>query len=114
MARSARVCSQDIAHHVTRRGNARQTVFYSDHGRRVYLNLLRANCRLQQLSVLGYRLLPNPVHLWSPKRRNRSRLRSNTPTAATPHTTTPASPHRAVFGRAGITPVQRRRRPRRA
>ena len=45
MARLARVIWNDIAYHVTQRGNARQTVFDSDHDRQVYMDLLRINCR---------------------------------------------------------------------
>jgi REP-associated tyrosine transposase len=63
MARLARVLSVDIPFHVTQRGNARQCVFESDADRLVYLDLLRTHCRTQRLSLLGYCLMSNHVHL---------------------------------------------------
>ena len=63
MARLARVLSVDTPHHVTQRGNARQLVFESDADHLVYLDLLRSNCRIQHLSLLGYCLMSNHVHL---------------------------------------------------
>ena len=46
MARFARVVAIDAPHHITQRGNARQTVFEGDADRLVYLDLLRQHCRL--------------------------------------------------------------------
>ena len=63
MARLARVLSTDTPHHVTQRGNARQLVFESDADRLVYLDLLRTNCQIQRLSLAGYCLMSNHVHL---------------------------------------------------
>jgi REP-associated tyrosine transposase len=63
MARLARVLSADIPFHVTQRGNARQYVFECDADRLVYLDLLRTHCRTQRLSLLGYCLMSNHVHL---------------------------------------------------
>jgi len=63
MARLARVLWNDIAYHVTQRGNSRQSVFCSDQDRHVYLDLLRTNCRRYRLSLLGYCLMSNHVHL---------------------------------------------------
>ena len=63
MARLARVLSADSPYHVTQRGNARQLVFESDADRLVYLDLLRTNCQVQRLSVIGYCLMSNHVHL---------------------------------------------------
>ena len=40
MGRIARVVVPGWPHHVTQRGNHRQTVFFSDHDREVYLELL--------------------------------------------------------------------------
>jgi putative transposase len=48
---------------VTQRGNARQSIVYSDQDRQVYLDLLRANCDRYRLSLLGYCLMSNHVHL---------------------------------------------------
>ena len=63
MARLPRVIAIDVPHHVTQRGNARQVVFASDADRLVYLDLLRRNADLHGLSVLGYCLMSNHVHL---------------------------------------------------
>jgi putative transposase len=63
MARLARVLCNDTAYHVTQRGNARQSVFHSDQDRSVYLDLLRTQCRVQQLALAGYCLMSNHVHL---------------------------------------------------
>jgi len=63
MARLARVVATGFPHHVTQRGNARRTIFESDTDRLVYLNLLQSNCELHALSVLGFCLMSNHVHL---------------------------------------------------
>jgi putative transposase len=59
----ARVVAVDVPHHVTQRGNARQFVLESDPDRRVYLQLLERYCRLHRVSLLGYCLMSNHVHL---------------------------------------------------
>ncbi len=63
MARFARVVATGLPHHVTQRGNARRIIFESDTDRLVYLNLLQSNCELHALSVLGFCLMSNHVHL---------------------------------------------------
>jgi putative transposase len=63
MARLSRVVAVDTPHHITQRGNARQYVLETDADRPVYLDLLRRNCRLEHLSLLGYCLMSNHVHL---------------------------------------------------
>jgi len=63
MARLARVVALDTPHHVTQRGNARRFVLESDADRRVYLQLLQHYSRLHHLSLLGYCLMSNHVHL---------------------------------------------------
>ena len=63
MARLARVMAVDTAHHVTQRGNARQFILESDADRRVYLDLLRQYSGLHELSLIGYCLMSNHVHL---------------------------------------------------
>jgi hypothetical protein len=63
MARLARVVGIGLPHHVTQRGNARQFILAADEERLVYLDLFRQYSRLHQLSVLGYCLMSNPVHL---------------------------------------------------
>jgi putative transposase len=63
VARLARVVAIDTPHHVTQRGNARQCIFESDADRLVYLDLLQRNCELHALSLVGYCLMSNHVHL---------------------------------------------------
>lgn len=63
MARLARIVALGVPHHVTQRGNARRPVFATDTDRLVYLDLLASNCRLHRLSVLGFCLMSNHVHL---------------------------------------------------
>jgi putative transposase len=63
MARLPRVVVVDVPHHVTQRGNARQIILSNDADRRVYLELLRDYSQLYGLSLLGYCLMSNHVHL---------------------------------------------------
>lgn len=51
------------AHHVTQRGNNRQEVFHTDEDREVFLAHLRAASRRFGLTVEGYCLMGNHVHL---------------------------------------------------
>jgi putative transposase len=63
MARFPRVVAVDVPHHVTQRGNARQVILSSDADRFTYLELLREYSQLYGLSLLGYCLMSNHVHL---------------------------------------------------
>jgi putative transposase len=63
MARIPRVVAVDTPHHITQRGNARRTVFETDSDRLAYLSLLTQYSRHYDLSILGYCLMPNHVHL---------------------------------------------------
>ena len=63
MARFARVVVPDVPHHVTQRGNARQMIFENDADRKTYLGLLRQYSQLHGVSLLGYCLMSNHVHL---------------------------------------------------
>jgi putative transposase len=59
----ARVVVVDVPHHVTQRGNARQFILAGDADRVVYLDLLRHYSQLHKLSLIGYCLMSNHVHL---------------------------------------------------
>ncbi len=50
-------------HHITQRGNAQQTVFFSDQDRTTYLNLLRVYSARYHLHIWGYCLMNNHVHI---------------------------------------------------
>ena len=63
MARFPRVVAVDVPHHVTQRGNARQVILASDADRLTYLALLREYAQICRLSLLGYCLMSNHVHL---------------------------------------------------
>lgn len=63
MARLARIAVVNVAHYVTQRGNARQFILANDDERKVYVNLLRKYLQLCELSLLGYCLMSNHVHL---------------------------------------------------
>ncbi len=63
MARLPRVVVVDVPHHVTQRGNSRQVILASDADRITYLELLRQYSEIHSLSLLGYCLMSNHVHL---------------------------------------------------
>jgi len=63
MARFPRVVVVGVPHHITQRGNARQVILAGDSDRLTYLALLRENAQLYRLSLLGYCLMSNHVHL---------------------------------------------------
>jgi putative transposase len=63
MGRFARVVVVDVPHHITQRGNARQVILDNDSDRMTYLGLLRQYSQLHGLSLLGYYLRSNHMHL---------------------------------------------------
>jgi putative transposase len=63
MARFPRVVVVDVPHHVTQRGNARQIILATHADRLIYMALLREYAQLYRLSLLGYCLMSNHVHL---------------------------------------------------
>jgi putative transposase len=63
MARIARLVVSAVPHHVTQRGNRRQTVFFGDHDYRAYLALLAEHTRAADVAVWAWCLMPNHVHL---------------------------------------------------
>ena len=63
MPRTARIVVPGLPHHLTQRGNNRQDVFFVDDDRRVYLKMLGEQCRRYNVSILGYCLMTNHVHL---------------------------------------------------
>lgn len=63
MARLARVVVPLIPHHVTQRGNRRQTVFFDDGDYAAYRDLIAAHCRAEGVAIWAWCLMPNHVHL---------------------------------------------------
>ncbi len=63
MTRLARVVAVGMPHHVTQRGNGRRFILDGDADRRVYLDLLRQSIELHSLTLIGYCLMSNHIHL---------------------------------------------------
>ena len=63
MPRLARLVIPSIPHHVTQRGNRRQTVFFSNDDYAAYLGLLAEYTSKTGVEVWAWCLMPNHVHL---------------------------------------------------
>src|SRR5689334_156907 len=63
MPRQARVVALDCPHHITQRGNDRQTVFVSNQDRLQYLEFLKDKSYEHGLRILSYCLMTNHVHM---------------------------------------------------
>jgi len=63
MARLARVVVAGMPHHITQRGNRRQTTFFLEEDYTAYLELISHWCREQGVEIWAYCLMPNHVHL---------------------------------------------------
>jgi putative transposase len=63
MPRTARLVIPTVPHHVTQRGNRRQTTFFSDADFAFYGALLAEWCAKTETKIWGWCLMPNHVHL---------------------------------------------------
>jgi len=63
MPRISRVVIPDIPHHVIQRGNRRQTTFFCDSDRELYLKILKRHGERAGIAFLAYCLMENHVHL---------------------------------------------------
>lgn len=63
MARLPRVVIAGVPHHVTQRGVRQSRIFFSDEDCNFYLDRLAHHCRLREVEVIAYCLMPNHVHL---------------------------------------------------
>ena len=63
MARLARIVVPGLPHHVRRRGNRREAIFFEDGDHEVYLDLLAEQTLKAGVSVWAYCRMPNHVHL---------------------------------------------------
>lgn len=63
MTRIPRLVIPGLAHHVTQRGNRRQTTFFCPRDYDIYCQLLSEQCEKERVSIWTYCLLPNHVHL---------------------------------------------------
>lgn len=62
MARMARVVVPDIPHHITQRGNRRQSVFFSDGDRKEYIKFLKEETTKNKVLIWAWCLMDNHVH----------------------------------------------------
>jgi len=62
MPRIARIVATGYPHHITQRGNYRQTVFVKDSEYSDYLKWLDEYTKKYKLAILAYCLMPNHVH----------------------------------------------------
>jgi len=63
MPRLPRTVFAGLAHHVTQRGNRRESIFFSDDDRLAYLAWLKEYADKRQVEVLAYCLMSNHIHL---------------------------------------------------
>ncbi|RWK49469.1 MAG: transposase [Mesorhizobium sp.] len=63
MARLARIIVPGMPHHVTQRGNGRAKVFFTPEDYALYKRLLVEHCRLADVGIWAWCLMPNHVHL---------------------------------------------------
>ena len=63
MARLARAVVPGVPHHVTQRGNRRQTTFFNDADYAAYLGEIGAGLRAASVGLWAWCLMPNHVHL---------------------------------------------------
>ena len=63
MPRPPRIVIPNCPHHITQRGNKKEDVFFSPGDQEIYLKLLRKYCSEYGVSILGYCLMTNHVHI---------------------------------------------------
>jgi putative transposase len=63
MARLARVVAPGIPHHITQRGNRRQSTFFHESDYQLYLDLALEWSQAHGMQIWSYCLMPNHVHL---------------------------------------------------
>jgi putative transposase len=62
LPRHARIVLKGIAHHITQRGNYRQSIFSEDGDREKYIELVKKYSRKYKLKIYAYCLMTNHVH----------------------------------------------------
>jgi len=75
MPRIARVCAVAYPHHITQRGNNKETVFFDDEDRQFYLDTLKFYSQKCGLGIWAYCLLTNHVHILAVPRQDISMSR---------------------------------------
>ena len=75
MPRIARVVAPGMPHHVIQRGNRRQQTFFNDDDYRFYQTLMSEWCKIHDVEIWAYCLMPNHIHLIAvPKKSDGLRL----------------------------------------
>ena len=72
MSRQAGVVAEGVPHHATQRGNNHQDIFLTDDDRRFSIQMLREKSVQFGLTILGYCLMTNHVHVVAVPRRPNS------------------------------------------
>ncbi len=72
MPRIARVCAINYPHHITQRGNNRETVFFDDEDRKFYLRILSKYSDEWDFEIWAYCLMTNHVHILAVPRKEES------------------------------------------
>ena len=72
MPRIARLVAVNYPHHITQRGNNRETVFFQDQDRQFYLQALKKYSSQWELEIWAYCLMPNHVHVLGVPRKTES------------------------------------------
>jgi len=72
MPRIARVCAINYPHHITQRGNNRETIFFEDADREFYLKTIKKYSHQWNFDIWAYCLMTNHVHILAVPRRDES------------------------------------------
>jgi len=75
MPRIARVCAIDYPHHITQRGNNRESAFFDNEDREFYLKALSRYSQQWEFDIWAYCLMTNHVHILSVPTRKESLAR---------------------------------------
>ncbi len=75
MPRIARLCAEGYPHHITQRGNNKETVFFDDEDRRFYLDVLERYKNKYGIRILAYCLMGNHIHILAVPERGTSLAR---------------------------------------
>jgi putative transposase len=63
MAKFARMVIPGCPHHIIKRGNRRQVVFFSDNDKKLYYNILKREIARAGIAIWAYCFMDNHVHL---------------------------------------------------
>ena len=63
MPRSKRIIIPGLSHHISQRGNNHQNIFLEDEDRMQYLDILEIKCEKRGMSIIGFCLMTNHLHI---------------------------------------------------